>query len=62
MYSLLVLGIIPGTDIQISFEAWLVMAAALGMWMYRNREQLSLRFPAPSNGPVHASQLHRRAY
>lgn len=29
MYSLLVLGYIPGTNIQISFQAWLIMLVVL---------------------------------
>jgi hypothetical protein len=31
MYELIVLGIIPGTHIQISFEEWAKMASALGL-------------------------------
>lgn len=39
MYSLLVLGLVPGTNIQISFQAWLVLAiiaAFIGprVWQY----------------------------
>ena len=29
MYSFLVLGLIPGTNVQISFQAWLVLLACL---------------------------------
>jgi len=29
MYSILVLGLIPGTNIQISFKAWLIIVAGL---------------------------------
>ena len=33
MYSLLVLGLIPGTSIQITFEMWLFVAEVLGSLM-----------------------------
>ena len=63
MNSLLVLGIIPGTDIAISFQAWLGIAAvllAVGLlfrhqirrWLQRNIS--ARRLPLP------ASQLHLR--
>lgn len=44
MYSFIVLGIIPGTDVQITFELWLKLVAVLliimllvvfGIWTYR---------------------------
>jgi hypothetical protein len=66
MYAFLVLGLIPGTNIQISFQAWLVIAPVLLVaaiilrplvlrwWHKFNEDQVSRR-------PLHASQLHLRA-
>jgi divalent metal cation (Fe/Co/Zn/Cd) transporter len=63
MYSFLVLGIIPGTDVAISFQAWLIILAGLTVsamifqsllrhiWESANR---AVRLPLP------ASQLHQR--
>jgi hypothetical protein len=33
MQELLVLGLIPGTNIQITFVAWLLLVCALGAWI-----------------------------
>jgi hypothetical protein len=66
MYAFLVLGLIPGTNIQISFQAWLVIAPlllvaaivlsprVLKWWRKFNEDQASRR-------PLHASRLHLRA-
>jgi hypothetical protein len=66
MYAFLVLGLIPGTNIQISFQAWLFIAPvllvaaiilrprALQWWHKFGEDQASRR-------PLHASQLHLRA-
>lgn len=63
MYSVLVLGLIPGTHIQVSFVAWLmfstiVLVVSSVAWLEfkRSRSELWL----PSHYPKHASQLHRR--
>lgn len=32
MYELLVLGLIPGTEIRITFGVWIVAASALAAW------------------------------
>jgi hypothetical protein len=67
MYSFLVLGLIPGTNIQISFQAWLgIMAAVVAVlpfvaafikphWHKRLAE-----LAATEHQPVHANQLHLR--
>lgn len=64
MYSLLVLGIVPGTNIQITFQGWLslfgslVVAAALAQYY---RQNLALQQAAARvRVPLHASQLHHR--
>lgn len=62
MYSVLVLGLIPGTHIQISFQAWLLVTVAVVavisvLWLeYRSHHQLWL----PAHYPKHANQLHQR--
>jgi len=64
MYAFLVLGLIPGTNIQISFQAWLGIMAGLPfvaalIWPHLRQhlaaESIALR------QPLHASQLHLRA-
>jgi hypothetical protein len=64
MYSFLVLGIIPGTNIQISFQAWLVMLALspfAGLALKpRLLHMLEWGVAAQSHSPLHASQLHHR--
>lgn len=74
VYSLLVLGLIPGTDIQIGFSAWVVMMIVLliGFKLYRQRVARAVRSLAMETWkrfeghydlvrqPLHASQLHRR--
>lgn len=69
MYTFLVLGIIPGTDFQITFEMWLEIAKSLllalfvvyaGSRMYRTvhleaQDCILLRKELP------ASRLHQRA-
>jgi hypothetical protein len=64
MYSFLVLGLVPGTNFQISFQDWLLMLACLPVivmaFMLRHRlrhatQQIDLR------QPLYASQLHQQA-
>jgi hypothetical protein len=62
VYSVLVLGLIPGTHIQISFLAWLIVAVVVGaavsiLWL-EHRAQRELWLPA--HYPKHATQLHQR--
>jgi hypothetical protein len=58
MYSFVVLGIIPGTNISISFSAWLAAAGLLVLVSFRKRvvrpEVVRVRQVLP------ASVLHRR--
>ena len=63
MYSVLVLGLIPGTHIQISFQAWLAVTAIVLLvanlaWLEHKRHQNELWLPP--HYPKHASQLHQR--
>ncbi|HUY85285.1 MAG TPA: hypothetical protein VMU97_02095 [Candidatus Dormibacteraeota bacterium] len=64
MYSFLVLGIIPGTNIQLSLQAWLVIIAVLPFVAPRLkapvRELIELGKAPTPHLPQHASQLHHR--
>ena len=66
MYSFFVLGIIPGTNIQITFQGWLdaiqLLIAVFGaVWLFRNRYQIRHQVrDAISRAPLHATQLHQR--
>jgi hypothetical protein len=63
MYSLLVLGIIPGTSIQITFQTWLnaagIFLAAVILWRSFRLAQYGAQ-TVPVRQPLHATQLHRR--
>jgi hypothetical protein len=64
MDSLLVLGLVPGTNIQISFQAWLAIAvtltaAAMAIWRELKRRGLVEQL-TPLRLPLHANQLHQR--
>ena len=61
MYNTVVLGYIPGTNIQVSFKAWLVctgvfVVSTLVVWLFRKRNAL---LPVV-RVPLHASRLHVR--
>lgn len=63
MYSVLVLGLIPGTDIQISFQAWLVISGGIFLvlsvlWLEFKRRHSQIWLPA--HYPKDANQLHQR--
>lgn len=64
MYSFLVLGLIPGTNIQLSFQAWLVVMATLPFVASRLkapvRELIELGKAPTPHLPQHASHLHHR--
>lgn len=69
MYDIILLGQIPGTNIQIGFMAWLYMTgvAAIGWIIYRygnlNLSAIRLHTSAheqPVRQRMHASQLHTR--
>jgi hypothetical protein len=62
MYSFIVLGIVPGTNLQIGFSAWLILSG-LALVTFRLRHQigkLAVTVQAVRQ-PLHASQLHQRA-
>ncbi len=70
MYTFLVLGLIPGTNIQINFWAWIVIMAGLAIMAHRLRPRV-VRYVAnwwhqfddeTANGrqPLHANKLHLR--
>lgn len=61
MNNFLVLGIIPGTNIQISFEVWLTTAAVLACGAVYAVRGLQAQPVAAKRLPLHASRLHRRA-
>jgi Fe2+ transport system protein FeoA len=62
VYTLLVLGIVPGTDIQITFEAWLNMLVGIVALIIAagivNKIQPNSSFVVRNILP--ASQLHSR--
>lgn len=65
MNSFIVLGIIPGTDIRITFGAWLQLAVMLFAFVatlkiYRILEPRLAVLIEPARTPLHASQLHLR--
>lgn len=64
MYSFFVLGLIPGTNIQITFQMWLLITAAIAAvyayWHYLPHPTLRIEIRSPRR-PLHASQLHLRA-
>ncbi len=66
MYSFLVLGLVPGTNVQISFQGWLVLMAVLAvatpvMWSGLKRRLLAYQ-PVVLRTPLDASQLHHRRH
>ena len=67
MYSFLVLGIIPGTNIQITFDMWLQLAElaivliGLAWGITHSREVRKLAKTVQRRLPLHATQLHLRA-
>jgi hypothetical protein len=73
MYSLLVLGLIPGTNIQIGFWAWIILTAILMITfaLYKQHlvrlikrwwHQFDEDAGSLARRPLHASQLHRRLH
>lgn len=68
MYSILVLGLIPGTDIQISFWTWVVIMLGLPLAAFRFKAHLKVpvsqfielgKAPTPHVAQP-ASHLHHR--
>ncbi len=64
MYNFLVLGLVPGTNIAISFQAWLIITAGLlaVLFIFRPllRHLLELGQANAKRLPLPASQLHQR--
>ena len=65
MYNFIVLGIIPGTNIQIGFYAWIILAITLFTLYYLFHKRIMDFFNQPQNElevrtPLHANQLHYR--
>ncbi len=63
MDNVLVLGLIPGTNIAISFQVWIALGMALltvtpARRIYVHRQLAIIR--SAMRQPMHASQLHRR--
>jgi hypothetical protein len=69
MYTFLVLGLIPGTNIQINFYAWIIIMVGLAIIAYRLRPRV-VRYLSSwwhqfddtktDREPLHASHLHLR--
>jgi uncharacterized protein (DUF983 family) len=65
MYSFFVLGIIPGTNFQITFGAWTNIAAALAIVVLLitlrrvHGQKFAAQYPILRQ-PLHASRLHLR--
>jgi hypothetical protein len=64
MYSFLVLGLVPGTNIQLSFQAWLIVVTVLLLLAPLIKILLKRliefgKATTPSQ-PLHASLVHHR--
>lgn len=63
LYSFIVLGYIPGTNIELSFPATLVLLAILAVVVAFGWAELHRRYLSGTSWtrqPLHASQLHLR--
>jgi hypothetical protein len=69
MYTFLVLGLIPGTNIQIGFWTWIILMVGLSIIAYRLKPRIILyvgswwrQFDEDSvtRKPLHANRLHLR--
>lgn len=63
MYSFLVLGYVPGTNLQIGFQGFLnclgvLLMVGTAFWLIRNR-RFAVKL-VPARQPLHATRLHRR--
>lgn len=63
MYAFFVLGLIPGTNIQITFMMWsvavLIIACSAIVWFYDIDVRVFMRNHS-NRSPLHADQLHIR--
>lgn len=64
MYSLLVLGLIPGTNISISFQVWIILGFLLLLIrpLLRLYRHYQLDWTSAVRRPLPASQLHSRLH
>lgn len=61
MYDLIVLGQVPGTDIEITFAMWMSVLAGLATIYYSYKLVRGRRMAmAFVRKPLHANQLHLR--
>lgn len=63
MYTYIILGQIPGTNIHISFQVWVIltiMAIVFGPSIYRYFTE-DLKSDQSEQDAMHASRLHLRA-
>lgn len=62
MQTFVVLGLIPGTNIQINFQTWLLITAIIVaiFWLHRTHRRASVSDRSPLRLPLYANQLHRR--
>jgi hypothetical protein len=71
MYTFLVLGLIPGTNIQVSFWVWIILMIGLVLVFRKYRSQLYGRISDwwhqfdennenSGRKPLHANRLHLR--
>lgn len=68
MYTFIVLGIVPGTNIQVSFELWRFVVleffgSVIVCWVilkFYDRLRSSSDYLQPVRAVIHATQLHQR--
>ena len=68
MYTFIVLGIVPGTNIQVSFELWRFVVleffgSVIVCWVilkFYDRLSSSSDYLQPVRTVIHATQLHQR--
>ena len=68
MYTFIVLGIVPGTNIQVSFELWLLVIAEffgsiIACWTllkFYDLHRLSGKHSQPVRALLQATHLHQR--
>ena len=63
MYNFIVLGYVPGTNLQLTFQAWLIIygLAAVAFALYKlSQLHRELSLNVFTRQPLHATQLHRR--
>jgi hypothetical protein len=62
MRALIILGLIPGTNITISFSEWLgILDILTGIYLIFKLEHKQRILGEIKRQPLHANQLHQRA-